>query len=670
MRVSAAIASSLLAAAWAAAAGAGTRPPEPRPAPPPTAARSIHQLELQRHRQQPPPPRRLPDPAELARARTRALSRVVYGYYPYWVHDLTTIRWELLTHLAWFAVEIDGRGDAVALHGWPDHDTVATAQAAGVRVDLTFTLFDGAAIRALVTDADRRANAIDTMIDQLAAGGADGIAIDFEGLIDGSREGFTLFVHELRQALDARGHPQAEISIAGPAVDWSGQFDLDALLDAADWYFIMGYGYFWSGSARAGPTGMLRTPAAWQHIQTRSMLRSLAEYSLQIPAAKRRQILHGVPYYGRWWRTESEALGAVALGDEGPVTYSAARQDLDAGRQRRWAPGVANPWYAWQDAGGWNQIWYDDAESLAAKYALLLEQELGGVGIWALNYDAPHAELWDLLAVTFEQEPDPVAGDRHDPLLIDAFPFSDERDTRDGPARYFNFYGCRPDLPEYGREWVYQVHVCQPGRLTASVPEYADRDPDLHLLDAPLQSACLARAHLDLEAELQPGAYWLVVDTFVADAVELAGAYSLEVDFAPAPGSQPCPGHLVCRAGECVCAGAGLSDCAGACVDLQTDDAHCGSCGHACPPGQHCEAGACVADAAPDGGSGDGRTDAGDGGDDGDGADGGREAGADEAAGGGGCGCATSSKAPLCWLGGLLLLLRRRLRRRPPRCDG
>lgn len=72
--------------------------------------------------------------------------------------------------------------------------------------------------------------------------------------------------------------------------------------------------------------------AAWQHIQTRSMLRSLAEYSLLIPAAKRRQLLHGVPYYGRWWRTESDAMGPAAYGDEGPVTDSAARADLDAGR--------------------------------------------------------------------------------------------------------------------------------------------------------------------------------------------------------------------------------------------------------------------------------------------------------------------------------------------------
>lgn len=47
--------------------------------------------------------------------------------------------------------------------------------------------------------------------------------------------------------------------------------------------------------------------------------------------------------------------------------------------------------------------------------------------------------------------------------------------------------------------------------------------------------------------------------------------------------------------GEVVC-GAGLTACEGACVDLTSDDQHCGACGHACkdPTGTgHCLDGAC-----------------------------------------------------------------------------
>jgi CSLREA domain-containing protein len=39
---------------------------------------------------------------------------------------------------------------------------------------------------------------------------------------------------------------------------------------------------------------------------------------------------------------------------------------------------------------------------------------------------------------------------------------------------------------------------------------------------------------------------------------------------------------------------AGLTDCGGACFDLNTDNNNCGSCGNACPSGTHCSAGGCV----------------------------------------------------------------------------
>jgi GH18 family chitinase len=561
---------------------------------PPAALPSIHQVELELHRATRPAARTIPDPDDLARARTRSLARVVYGYYPYWAQDLAAIRWSALTHLAWFALEMDADGQVTASHGWPDLDTVAAAHAAGVRVDLTFTLFSGSGIQTLCADPARRATAITRMIDAMEAGGADGISVDFEGLLEGTRDDFTTFIRELRQELTRRGHPDAQISIAGPAVDWTQAFDLPALLQQADWFFIMGYGYFWSGSARAGPVGMLRIPAAWRPYQSRSMLRSLAEYSRQIPAQRRHQILHGVPYYGREWVTDSDAIGASTASHVGSVTYSAARAELDAGRQRRFEAGVDNPWFAFQSAGAWHQVWYDDEQSLAAKYALALDQDLGGVGMWALNYDRPHAQLWDLLEQTFTSPPEPAPGHRHNPLPIEQFPFQDARDTSDGPGSYFNFYSCRPDLAEYGREWVYSLDLCQPGTLFAQLPDDPQSDPDLHLLDAPDQDACIARAHLDLEVNLEPGRYLLVVDTFVDDGVELQGPYSLNVDFVPQPGSQACGAHLVCHQGECECALPGLTDCGQACVDLSADVEHCGACEAACLPGQLCQDSACL----------------------------------------------------------------------------
>lgn len=553
---------------------------------------SIHQLEAMEHAGQVHGPRVLP---ETVTPRMMDTERVVYGYYPFWVADLTTIRWEALTHLAWFSIDLDGQGNIVSKHGWPDEDVVATAHAAGVRVDLTFALFGGGAIENLCNSPANRASTIATILSEMEAGGADGVSIDFEFVNAATRQGFLAFIEELRAALDDAGRTDAEISIAGPTVDWSGGLDMPALLDAADWFFVMGYGYFWSGSSNAGPTGMLRVTPDWAPVQSLSMLRTIATYSAILPAEKRHQLIWGVPYYGREYVTSSSAPGASVIDQNGAVTYSAAMADLDAGGvEWLYDEGIANPWYRWQQSGSWRQVYYDDADSLAAKYELAFAQDLGGVGMWALNYDAPHAELWDLLEDTLYASQPLPEGHRHAPLPIETFPFHDERDTSEGPSHYFNHYSCDAEAPEYGREWVYRVDVCQPGTLMASVPAYPDRDPDLHLLDAPDQDACLARAHNDLESPVEPGSYLLVVDTFVDIPVEMEGPYELDVDFVPEPGTEGCADYLSCDAGACVCPDPAMTDCGDGCVDLDGDADNCGACGQSCGAEESCVAGSCV----------------------------------------------------------------------------
>ncbi len=566
---------------------------------------SIHDYELSRHRGRFPRHRRLPTADRLKHGRVKAVNRVVYGYYPYWLQDLTTIRWEALTHIAWFSVELDSSGNVTATHGWPDTTTVQTAHDGGVRVDLAFTLFSGAGVLALCQDATARSTAITNMVDAMEAGGADGISVDFEGLVSGTRTPFTTFITELRAELNARGLTTAEISLAGPAVDWNDNFDLPALLDQIDYYFIMGYDYFWSGSGRAGPTGILRVTPDWRVATAWSAVRSIAYYTRQIPANRRHQIIYGVPYYGREWTTTTGDMASTTIANVGSVTYSAAQADLADGQTRRWDPGSRTPWYAWQDSGTWHQVYYDDVESLTFKYQLALDEDLGGVGMWALNHDAPFTELWDLLEDTFGAEPLAPEGSRQNPIRISSFPYDDSRDTTVSPSQYFNNYSCNPDLDEYGREWVYRVDLCQPGILAASVPEYPgnDPDPDVHLLSAPDQDACLARAHTDLSYSVTPGQYLLTVDTYVDDAIEMEGTYDLHVTFTPEPGSEGCASTLVCDSGDCVCPEATQTDCAGACVDLQTDAAHCGDCDHPCDAGETCEAGQCVAGPALDAGA-------------------------------------------------------------------
>src|SRR5690606_28921564 len=57
-----------------------------------------------------------------------------------------------------------------------------------------------------------------------------------------------------------------------------------------------------------------------------------------------------------------------------------------------------------------------------------------------------------------------------------------------------------------------------------------------------------------------------------------------------------CPAGYLCADGSCVLSCLeGMEECAGSCVDLQSDRRHCGACGNACGPGQVCDQGVCTA---------------------------------------------------------------------------
>ncbi|MBI2375526.1 MAG: hypothetical protein HYV07_16135 [Deltaproteobacteria bacterium] len=514
---------------------------------PGAAFESAHAADLAAHAEEEP------------RARRRILSldgasrveRIIYGYYPYWVDAWESQRFDLLTHLAYFSLEMETDGTVSNRHGWPDSAFVETAHAHGLIVEVCFTLFGGSSVSALLSSSSSRARAISTMISEMEAGGADGIDIDFEDLSAGTRDAYTNFVRELRDALIDRGHLDATLSLAIPAVDWSDNFDLGALAADVNVFFIMGYGYHWAGSGRAGPVGQLRVTESWAPYISVSMQKSIAHYVSLVAPEDRARIVFGAPYYGYEWPVTSANLFATTSGQGSSRTYSAARRSLDLGRSRRFDDDSVNPWQAFMVSGVNRQLWYDDETSLDAKYELVLEQEIGGTGMWALGYDEGYAELWQALERRFVDVPPAREGTRWRPIPIpiEELPFVANGDTKSGPSNYFDYYSCRPGIAEYGRETVYGFTTCAPGVLRAGLSVAAGADVDLHLLDGTHEDACLEGADLELAREIDPGRYLLVADSFVAANVPREGEYELTVDF-EATGSG-CSSGETCLRGAC-----------------------------------------------------------------------------------------------------------------------
>ena len=112
--------------------------------------------------------------------------------------------------------------------------------------------------------------------------------------------------------------------------------------------------------------------------------------------------------------------------------------------------------------------------------------------------------------------------------------FADSRDTVDAPSDINDSY---PPFSqdESGPEYYYQFTLAEASLVHAwlAFPEPAGVDNDLHLLETTAADSVLDRDHHQLSQLLDPGTYYLVVDSFVSNGEEFSGPYDLQVNIAP-----------------------------------------------------------------------------------------------------------------------------------------
>lgn len=415
--------SCLFALAFSFAATAHAAPPE-RPEPPdeadgPEPLGHKHLVDEQRHL-----PRAdlggAPDPATCpamlpgvrAAGDHPIVRREVLGYLPYWSYTAATpyvpLRWDLLTILAWFSANMDGSGAITDKNGWGGAMTAAIVQDAhahGVRVIVTVTNFTGSQITSIVSAANRQ-RAIDSCLALMAEHDADGINIDFEFVPKAARADFVTFMSELTDAVRAaapNGGP-GHVSLAGPAIDWSGAYDYDQLLENTDGIMVMAYGYHWSGSTTAGPSSPLFSGDLWA---SRSVSWTIDDYLTYGGTENRGHVIIGLPWYGRSWKVADETVPADALSSGATKTFKAAEPEARAAG-KLWEDQSKSTYYHKRSGGDLSQVWYDDGRSFEEKIAYIDQMDLGGVGIWALGYEGDYPDLWDAIAhVLATVGPDP-----------------------------------------------------------------------------------------------------------------------------------------------------------------------------------------------------------------------------------------------------------------------
>ncbi len=342
----------------------------------------------------------------LQKSQVKALSKIVFGFLPYWEYTSgahTNMHYDLLTHLAVFDFFAKSDGNINNPSGWPWTDVINTAHTNGTKIIMTVTNFNGIVnskeqARILMTNSTVKNNLFENIKNIITIYNLDGVNIDFESMYN-EDEGSVInnFMSELTSYIHTE-LPGKEVSFDGPAVNWSGDWDLDGLTQSVDYVFIMAYDYNGSWSANTGAVSPLTHPSGG--ICLTKTLNN--DYSVPVANYPEKLIL-GVPYYGKHWKTSTSSASSSITSYMGSTFYKTAVTDAESHGGFIWNNDSQTPWYRW-NSGGWNQVWQDNEPSLSKKYDLALSENLGGIGIWALNYDGNRSELWNLINTKFNTQ--------------------------------------------------------------------------------------------------------------------------------------------------------------------------------------------------------------------------------------------------------------------------
>lgn len=363
----------------------------------------------------------------LSPLQTEKSNHEVFGFAPYWTFDkLDNVDFDVLTTLAYFGVEVDGKGNLDkegegyrVFQSDKATEIFRKAHSHGSRVALTLTQMDNDNINALLDNPQGQKDMINDAVSTVKARGIDGINVDFEYVGDPGQEyrnKFTMMVTNLTNKMHKEiPLSKVTVSVYASAVKDPKVYDIAALSKSSDGIFMMAYDFATSASDNAIPTSPLyghKEGKYWYDVSTavddfltvmapEKLILGLPWYGYNYPVQKPQvKAERDYGYYTYYWWKGYRYSRYIGREDASAQTYTLANKNPT--ELQGWDDAGKVGWKAYKDDSGlWRMIFLDDTKSLEIKYDFAKAKNLGGVGMWALGFDEGKQELWTLLKNKF-----------------------------------------------------------------------------------------------------------------------------------------------------------------------------------------------------------------------------------------------------------------------------
>lgn len=226
----------------------------------------------------------------------------------------------------------------------------------------------------ILSSTNKRQHIINQLVEATQKYGLDGINIDIENVQKDFSEEWVQFMRELYPQLNQKGIA-VSVDIYVPS-EWSMHYERAKVAEVVDYFIVMAYDQYWSGSESAGPVAGLD----WVETSVKANLE-------EVPKEK---LVLGIPFYTRVWYENSEGLsskaydmqtiqGAIASWGVKPVFFEQLGQ-----------------YYAEHIQGDMlKKVWIEDETSIRNRKDIIKKYQLAGYAAWKLGLETK--DIWDVL---------------------------------------------------------------------------------------------------------------------------------------------------------------------------------------------------------------------------------------------------------------------------------
>ena len=315
----------------------------------------------------------------------------VMGWHPYWMKDAYLYYpYELLSTIAFFAYDVNPQtgsyNDADAIAQWLATPMIDSVKKHNGKALLTLTSYGEVSTSKLLGNEKAWVPLGDSVKMLLRKRNADGIDLDFTGILPTMGDSFTDFVSFLKNKLG----DSVTIMVEVPYYAITDAYDFARLKQHATTFIIRGFDHdgMLCQNKPVPPAPLAGTLYCWslQNAVERCIGGGVSPDSIVV----------SMPLYGTQWRYKKPNWSFVAN-----VPYEDIRGRYATNTQQFVEEPSGSAMIRLGEAENHDVIWYEGQASMSRKFKWMQDNQLHGAGLWGLGYDGNNPEIWTAVRENF-----------------------------------------------------------------------------------------------------------------------------------------------------------------------------------------------------------------------------------------------------------------------------